>query len=175
MLNKIKNIFINNNISNNIDKMDKNIDNMDKINDSIDYSKAVKFIPPITNGFVIKVYDGDTITIASHLPYDKSPLYKFSVRLNNIDCPELRSSNTNEKECAKIAKDELTKLILYKFIRLENIGTEKYGRILADVYIDDIHINEYMVNKRLAIYYNGGTKKTPNDWMEYYKNGVFDT
>jgi endonuclease YncB( thermonuclease family) len=159
----LKNIFKNNN---NI--MDNNI--MD--NNIIDYSKAVKFIPPITNGFVIKVYDGDTITIASHLPYDKSPLYKFPVRLNNIDCPEIKSNNINEKECAKIARDELTKLILHKIVRLENVGTEKYGRILADVYIDDIHINEYMVNKRLAIHYNGGTKKTPNDWMEYYKNGI---
>jgi endonuclease YncB( thermonuclease family) len=77
------------------------------------YSTAVKFVPPVSSGYVISVYDGDTITIASKLPYDLSPMYKFSVRLNNIDCPEIRTKNPIEKECAKIAKDELSKMILH--------------------------------------------------------------
>jgi hypothetical protein len=29
----------------------------------------IPFVPPITSGTVIKVYDGDTITITSKLPY----------------------------------------------------------------------------------------------------------
>jgi micrococcal nuclease len=140
----------------------------DNNNKNIDYSTAIKFIPPITSGFVIKVYDGDTITIVSKLPYNESPLYKFSVRLKNIDCPEVRSSNPSEVSCAKIAKEELTKLILHKFVSLKNVDTEKYGRILADVYLDELHINEYMINKKLAVYYDGGTKHSPENWMEYY-------
>jgi micrococcal nuclease len=156
MFNRIRNTLFKDNNNNNI--MEPNID----------YSTAIKFIPPITSGFVIKVYDGDTITIVSKLPYNESPLYKFSVRLKNIDCPELRSSNPSEVSCAKIAKEELTKLILYKIVSLKNVDTEKYGRILADVYLDELHVNEYMINKKLAVYYDGGTKHSPENWMEYY-------
>uniref|UniRef100_A0A6C0BXJ5 Uncharacterized protein n=1 Tax=viral metagenome TaxID=1070528 RepID=A0A6C0BXJ5_9ZZZZ len=51
---------------------------------NIDPKALPNFIPPITEGRVIKCYDGDTITIAAFLPYKASPLYKFSVRLAGI-------------------------------------------------------------------------------------------
>ena len=41
---------------------------------------------------------------------------------------------------------------------------EKYGRILADVYIDNIHINKWMLDNKYAIQYNGGTKNKPPEW-----------
>jgi micrococcal nuclease len=146
----------------------RTIYNNNKNNNIVDYSSAIPFVPPIYSGMVIKVYDGDTFTIASKLPYDKSPLYKFSVRLNNIDCPEMKSNDPNEKECAKLAKEELTNLILNKVVSLKNLDNDKYGRILADVFIDNIHINEHMIKKRLAVYYDGGTKIVPNNWLEYH-------
>ena len=51
------------------------------------------FIPPVSIAKVIKVYDGDTITVASRLPFTderKDIIWRFSVRLNGIDCPEIR-------------------------------------------------------------------------------------
>ena len=54
----------------------------------IKWEDTIEFTFPIKGGRVIKVYDADTITIASKLPYDKSPLYRLSVRLNGIDTPE---------------------------------------------------------------------------------------
>ena len=87
---------------------------------------AIQFIPPITSGHVIKVYDGDTITIVSKLPYKQSPLYKFSVRLKGLDCPEIKGEHDDEKQCAKLAKSELESLILNKHIILKNIGILAY-------------------------------------------------
>lgn len=142
-------------------------------NDSIDWKDTVQFVPPVEKGIVIKVYDGDTITIASKLPYPESLLYRFSVRLNGIDCPEIKGKDENEKQCAEIAKQEMNNLIMNKIVTLKNIQTEKYGRILADVYIDDLHLNNYMLEKRLAIAYDGGTKKCPKNWMQYYVTGEF--
>ena len=40
-----------------------------QLDESINLEEIKKFIPPIKNGRVIKVYDGDTITIVSKLPY----------------------------------------------------------------------------------------------------------
>lgn len=144
-------------------------DILNKLKRQIEWNETVPFVPPIHFGIVIKVYDGDTITIASHLPYINSPLYRFSVRLNGIDCPEIKGKTEEEKECAVIAKKTLSDMIMSKMVTLKNIKTEKYGRILADVYVDNICLNDYMIEKRLAVIYDGGTKNTPSNWMSYYK------
>ena len=140
----------------------------------IDWKDTIPFVPPITSGFVIKVYDGDTITIASRMPYSKSPLYRFSVRLNGIDCPEIKSKNEDEHKCAVLAKTAMTNMVLHKIITLKNIQTEKYGRILADVYVDGLHVNKYMLDNHLAVTYDGGTKNSPENWLDYYyKNELY--
>jgi len=145
------------------------LENLHKLN--IKWEDTTPFIPPINSGLVIKVYDGDTITIASKLPYPNSLLYRFSVRLNGIDCPEIKGKTDNEKRCAQVAKKLMSDLVLEKVVILKNVQTEKYGRILADVYINDIHVNQYMLDKRVAVKYDGGTKIVPKDWMNYYLTG----
>jgi endonuclease YncB( thermonuclease family) len=135
----------------------------------IKWEDTVEFTFPIKGGKVIKVYDGDTITIASKLPYDTSPLYRLSVRLNGIDTPEMKGKGVleEEKQAAKMAQKFVSNLIFNKFVRLENIQTEKYGRILADVYIDDINVNELLIRERYAVKYDGGTKIKPSSWLRY--------
>lgn len=138
------------------------------IPENINPSSIDKFIPPITSGRVIKCYDGDTITIASYLPYNNSKLYKFSVRINGIDCPEIRSKNDTEKKCALLSKTAVENKILNKIVTLDNVGTEKYGRILADVIIDNISIGPWLIEQKLAVNYDGKTKHTPDDWVIYH-------
>lgn len=153
---------------------------LDKINinymeddTDIKWEDTVEFTFPITGGRVIKVYDADTITIASKLPYDGSPIYRLSVRLNGIDAPEIKGKGISdeEKEAAKLARDFVSILVFNKFVRLENIQSEKYGRILADVFIGDIHLNELLINQRFAVKYDGGTKKKPQSWEKYRLTG----
>jgi micrococcal nuclease len=120
--------------------------------DSLTYATTVPFLPPLKEGKVIKVYDGDTITIGAIL-YDVA--YRFSVRLNGIDTPEMHGP---DKERAVLARDDLSKFIMNKMVRLENVGTEKYGRILADVYLDQVHINQWMLDRGHAKEYHGGKK-----------------
>ena len=126
----------------------------------IQWSDTLQFIPPINTGIVIKVYDGDTFTLAGHLPYDGSPLYRFSVRLNGIDCAEIKGKTEEEKECAIRARKELDELIMGKQVTLKNVKNEKYGRLLADVFVGDLHVNKHMIDKGLAVEYNGGKKPT---------------
>lgn len=150
----------------------ENKDWLNTISKPIDWKDTIPFVPPIDRGIVIKVYDGDTITIASKLPYENSPLYRFSVRLNGIDCPEIKGKDDAEKQCAQIAKQEMTNLVLDKLVILKNVQTEKYGRILADVYdTNELHLNKHMIEKRLAVGYDGGTKISPSNWMNYHLNG----
>ena len=132
---------------------------------------SVPFVPPLTSGIVVKVYDGDTITIVSKLPYDGSPLYRFSVRIRNIDCPEIRGSCDDEKQCAKIAKQRVSDLILGKNVELRNVGSEKYGRVLTDVIIDNQDVGRLLIDERLALEYSGGTKSKVESWIKYYETG----
>lgn len=137
----------------------------------ITYDMTTPFVPPIKKGRVVKIYDGDTITIAAKLPYSSSPLYRFSVRLNGIDTPELHTKNLEEKEMAEKARDALKMQIMNKEVELKNTTTEKYGRLLADVYCDSFYVNEWLVNERFAVKYDGGTKKTPESWKRYKESG----
>ena len=134
-------------------------------NNVITWDNTIEFTYPITSGYVIKVYDGDTITIASKMPYENSPLFRFNVRLNGIDTPEIKSKNENL--LAKKARDSLSQLIIHKNITLQNVKNEKYGRILADVYLDDLHLNKWMIDQHFAVEYDGKTKKAPISWAEY--------
>ena len=136
----------------------------------IKYEDTVPFIPPITGGKVIKVYDGDTITIASKLPYDDSLLYRFSIRIFGIDTPELRTSNEVEKEIAIKARDFVIEKIYGKNVELKNIATEKYGRVLAEVVSEDFSIGDLLVKEKLAVSYDGNKKNVPSCWKEYYES-----
>jgi len=122
-----------------------------------DYERSLPFTVQIEYGKVIKVYDGDTITVASKL-YHGSPVYRFQIRLRGIDTPELKSHNDIEKANAMIARDALHEKIFGKVVTLKNIGTEKYGRILADIYLDNININKWLIDSKYAVYYDGGKK-----------------
>ena len=128
----------------------------------ITYKDTIPFIPPIAYCKVIKVYDGDTITVASKLPFRGSPLYRFSVRLASIDSPEIKGGSAKECASALKSRDALHNLIFGKIIELRNNGKEKYGRLLADVYLNDLHVNQWMLDNKYAIQYYGG-KKQPFD------------
>jgi len=145
----------------------------------IQWEDTCEFTLPVKGGRVIKVYDADTITIAAKLPFknDKNDkLYRFSVRLNGIDAPEMKGKGITEQE--KIAANEAQKfvynLIMNKYVTLENVANEKYGRILADVYIGKIHLNELLLKERYVVPYDGGVKKKPESWNKYKITGEME-
>ncbi len=134
---------------------------------------TIPFSFPITSGKVIKVCDGDTFIISSKLPYDLSPLYRVTVRLIGTNAPLINGKNDDERMAAIRSRDALAEKILHKQIRLENVFGETYGRVLADVFDEqDVHINQWMVNKRYALKYSGKTKQIPKSWLKYNEHGI---
>jgi endonuclease YncB( thermonuclease family) len=147
---------------------------------AITLSSADCYVPKLTRGFVAKVYDGDSITI---LGYNEdisgsTKLYKYTIRLNGIDCPELRTKDEVEKLYGQRAQQRLSALILHTYVRIVVHKLEKYGRMLADVYVEDIahlrgkeglkccrvaidktmSVSEWMVRNRYGVVYKGQTK-----------------
>ena len=66
----------------------------------------------MTKGRVVNVYDGDTLTLAARLPNDNT-IYKFSVRLRGLDCPEVRTNDKSEKLIAMKARNYVSSKVFY--------------------------------------------------------------
>ena len=135
------------------------------------YQDTEVFIPPIKYGYVCKVYDGDTFTVVTKMPYSKKK-YRFSVRIKGIDCPELRTQNQEEKEYAIMARDYVSQLFneADNIVKLENIIYDKYGRLCCDVFIGDKSVADELLKARLAVVYDGGHKVLPLSWKQYYED-----
>ena len=107
---------------------------------------------------VVSVYDGDTMKVVFPL---NNKMYKWNCRLLGIDTPELRTKDTHEKELAKIAKENLMKLVLNKVITIHCGGWDKYGRLLVtpSTYKHG-NICVWMIKNKYAKAYDGGTKSS---------------
>jgi endonuclease YncB( thermonuclease family) len=71
----------------------------------------------------------------------------------------MKGRSEEERAAAHRAQKSLEDLVLHKMVRLENRAQEKYGRLLADVYVGDIHINQWLLDKGYVNAYDGGTKE----------------
>jgi len=110
---------------------------------------------------VTRVVDGDTIDVILDLGF--SVLHKCRVRLYGIDTPESRTRNKDEKARGKLAakflEDSINngKQIVLRSKLKDSKG--KYGRVLGEVIVDNININELMVKRYLAVKYYGQSKQ----------------
>ena len=117
--------------------------------------------------FYVKNYDADTITL-------KIVLFNFpyieiirQMRIRGIDTPEIgwRGKCQHEKDIAITARNMVENLLKgAEKIEITNLGTEKYGRLLANVIVDGQNISHFLLQDGLAVLYDGG-KKT-HDWCE---------
>jgi endonuclease YncB( thermonuclease family) len=132
---------------------------------NITYKDTVPYVHQIHRGKVVKVYDGDTITIAAKLlHFDNSPVYRFSVRLRGIDSPEMKTKFPIEKILADKSQKALSQFILHQIVYLTDVGMDKYGRILANVYLDKVNISQWMLENGYAVPYDGTIKNIPDEW-----------
>lgn len=100
---------------------------------------------------VIKVYDGDTITVKMLNSGDK-----YKVRLIGIDTPELKDNKHGKKSpYASLCKKYLSDLILNKDIELEcDVQRfDRYNRLLAYVYYKGEMVNLKMLKEGYAKLY----------------------
>ena len=109
---------------------------------------------------VISVYDGDTFRVdIDSLP----PIVgkNIAIRLNGIDTPEIRGKCKYEKDLALEARDFVrNKLANAKEIKLTKLQRGKYFRVVADVYVDGVSLEQELLENKLAYKYTGGKKSS---------------
>jgi endonuclease YncB( thermonuclease family) len=90
-------------------------------------------------------------------------LHNKSVRIAKIDTPESRINikkypeRTKEKELGLLAKQKLKEWLVGE-LTIKSYGTDKYGRVLADVFCKKGNIADLLKKENLAVDYDGGTK-----------------
>jgi endonuclease YncB( thermonuclease family) len=140
-------------------------------------------------GKVVHIYDGDTVHIVFNI---NNSFQKFVCRLAHIDTPEMAPKNITDDDEKNKEKEAATKSRNYLFMQLtdqlinDNISKkelislcdkskkliwvkcfefDKYGRLLVELYSDNItdkSINMDMIEKKYALPYEGKTKETFN-------------
>ena len=109
---------------------------------------------------VISVYDGDTFRVdIDSLP----PIVgkNIPIRLNGVDTPEIRGKCKYEKDLALEARDFVrNKLANAKEIKLTKLQRGKYFRVVADVYVDGVSLEQELLDNELAYKYTGGKKSS---------------
>jgi endonuclease YncB( thermonuclease family) len=83
---------------------------------------------------VVRVVDGDTIVVAHSGRREK-------IRLAQIDAPE---SNQPHGDAATRA---LSALVLQREVRIVPVASDRYGRLVAEVYQGDTHVNPTLVQQ----------------------------
>jgi micrococcal nuclease len=108
---------------------------------------------------IVSVYDGDTVTALVDLGFRIN--MEIKIRLSRINAPEIRGP---QRPQGLVARDFLRELILGKTVTImtQKDRKEKYGRYLAEIYLDDpselffIHcVNDIMIESGNAKQYEG--------------------
>lgn len=96
---------------------------------------------------IVKVYDGDTVTAEIDLGF-KIKVTK-TIRLYGLDTPEVRG---DERPDGLISRDRLRERILDKEVVIKTMKDKKgkYGRYIAEIYLEDENINEWLITEGLA-------------------------
>ncbi len=92
-------------------------------------------------GRVIGVTDGDTVKL---LTADKQSI---KIRLYGIDAPE------KSQDFGQASKKYLSGLIYDKDVKVEITDTDRYGRSIGKIYLNDKYINLEMVKSGMAWWY----------------------
>jgi endonuclease YncB( thermonuclease family) len=87
---------------------------------------------PVLVGTVIKVIDGDTIKV-------QLPSGPINVRLDSVDTPE-RNQPWGRESTATLAR-----LVANKQVELDVVTQDRYERLVAQVYVGGVNVNEQLV------------------------------
>jgi hypothetical protein len=148
-----------------------NIDNekqKQKQQQVIKIKDTVPFSVKLTEGFVVSISNEYSILIATKLPFNDSPLYRFIIKFNSLNIPDVLG-RFDERGISELLKKDLIKILLHKTVTLKNVITNNYKVFFADVYINNLHINEWMIQERFAVH---ESHIRPRNWLSYKLDGL---
>jgi micrococcal nuclease len=108
-------------------------------------TKSASTVKVIT-GKVIRVADGDTITIKSYFGKEK-------IRFAQIDAPETSHFGSTPQPFGKESAAFLRSLVSGKNVHVDVEAVDQYGRNVGTVFVDGVNVNREMVKNGYAWVY----------------------
>ncbi len=108
------------------------------------------------------IVDGDTF-VGDVLSGDNIEIRSVSIRLRNVDTPEIHGQCEEEIKRAEYAKQRLGELIpVGSKVEIDNIKNDKYaGRIDANVYdANNRDVGSVLIHEKVGRKYNGGKRES---------------
>lgn len=110
---------------------------------------------------IVRVVDGDTVDVDIDLGFN-TWIHNERVRLEGLDTPESRTSDSIQKFFGLLAKAQLEFLLPVgsdHILQTTSISsTEKYGRTLGFIKLDNSTVNQWLIDNHYGVAYNGLTK-----------------
>ena len=113
---------------------------------SSQYQSSNAKTPKVITGKVIRVADGDTITIQSYQGKEK-------IRFAQIDAPETTHFGSTPQPYGKESAAFLRNLVSGKNVRVDVETVDQYGRNVGTVFVDGMNVNREMVKNGYAWVY----------------------
>jgi len=111
---------------------------------------------------VSRVTDGDTLTV-------RDGRAEKTIRLVGIDAPEVSHKKRKPSQpFAQAATKHIAGMVLNKNVEIKEYGQDRYGRVLAVVFLDGKNVNLEMVKAGYAEVYRG-TPAPGFDSAPYWK------
>ena len=107
-----------------------------------------KYIYKATVNYIV---DGDTVDVMVDLGFNI--FHKVRLRLNGINTPELRDADPEKRALGVEARRRVIELLQGREVVIESKKTDKYGRWLADIYLESVNINQQLIAEGLAVPY----------------------
>ncbi len=117
---------------------------------------------------LVRVVDGDTVDAMIDLGFDIE--VKKRIRFYGLDTWECRTRDLDEKKLGLAAKARTKELLSETsakkgYFRIRSYGTGKYGRVLAEIFVQNdqglqIDVCKTLIEEGHAYIYDGGKKKT---------------
>ena len=114
----------------------------------------------LVTAMVTDVYDGDTFTVDADVWPDIG--WTGSVRVRNVDTPEIRGACDQEQRLAVAARDYVRALLVDESVTLTEVDNDMYGgRVLAHVYLKGGEsLADLLIVNGYGRPYDGGTRQS---------------
>jgi len=118
--------------------------------------------PKSLSGKVVKIADGDTITILD------AQNVQHKIRLQGIDAPEHR------QDFGQVSREHLANLVFGKYVRIEFEKADRYGRLVGKVWADGNDECLEQLKAGLAWHYKEYEREQPAADRQLYANAELE-
>lgn len=94
-------------------------------------------------------------------------MYRFVIYLDGISAPKIIPMITNQIDNGKKSRDALSTMILDKVVEVKDITSDKYGHYYANIFLGDIHINQWLCTNNYAIKSKNGRSRRMSESDSY--------